>query len=75
MAKQSTELSEALETAVGEELAARKRAGISRNSISEALDIKSELLGEIANRRGGYSIGKLLDVCEALGINVKFDIQ
>lgn len=75
MAKQSTELFGALETAIIDELAARKAKGISRNSISEALAIKSALLCEIVRRGGGYSITKLLDICEALGINVKFDIQ
>lgn len=75
MAKQSVELFDALETAVAEEMARRKRAGHSRNSVCEELGIKVGLISQISRRLGDYSLTKLLDVCEALGIRVKFDIQ
>lgn len=75
MARQSVELFDALETAVGDELISRKKAGESRTKIGESLGVKVGLLSQIARRNGDYSMTKLLDVCEALGINVKFDIQ
>lgn len=75
MARQSVELFDALETAIIEEMAKLKAAGHSRNSVCETNGIKAGLMGQINRRLGDYSLTKLLDVCDDLGIVVKFDVQ
>lgn len=75
MAKQSVELFDALETAIGDEVRARKKAGISRIKLATELEVKPGLLAQICQREGRYSISKMLDIAESMGIVVKFDIQ